>query len=113
MGIPETPKIGEGSTPTYIEDRKVAAELGVAAVGVISLIVLVAQIAFRKRDGRKLREPSKEEYKKVADPIGRIAARHIPTMDSILAKDIADLTKSVGGVKEYLLSEPWEGNPNV
>lgn len=76
-------------------------------------MVLIAQIAFRKKDGRKLREPTKEEYKKVADPIGRIAARHIPTMDSILAKDIADLTKSAGGVKEYLLSEPWEGSLNA
>lgn len=90
-----------------------AAELGVAAVGIISLLILVAQMTFRKRDGRKLREPTKEEYKKVADPIGRIAARHIPTMDSILARDIADLSKTVGGIKEYLLSEPWEGSPNA
>lgn len=107
ISLPKPQKIGAVSTPTFTEDRKVAAELGVAAVGVISLVVLLAQLAFRRKDGRRLREPTKEEYKKVADPIGRIAARHIPTMDSTLAKDIADLSKTAGGIKEYMLSDPW------
>ena len=107
------PKTGDSSIPTFIEDKKVAAELGVAAVGILSLVVLVAQLALRRKDGRKLREPTKEEYKKVADPIGRIAARHTPSMDSTLAKDIADLSKMTGGIKEYMLSDPWEVKANA
>lgn len=96
------------STITSTDDKKVSAELGVAAVGVLSFLVLGLQLMLRRKDGAKLREPTKQEYKAVADPIGRIAARHIPNLNSVLARDIADFTKSMGAAKEYMLSEPWE-----
>jgi hypothetical protein len=94
-------------------ERAVAKELAVAAAGVISAVVLLFQLFGPRPNGTKLREPTKDEYRAMSDPLGRIAARHIPTMNSTLAKDIADLKRSTDGLKEYLQAEPFGRKENL
>jgi len=98
---------GKVSTRESTDERKVAAELATAAVGALSLVILAVQVFGPRRNGNRLREPSKDEYKAIAIPVGRILARHIPTMNTTVAKDIADLSRAIGATKEYLLTVPF------
>jgi hypothetical protein len=118
---PRRPPTGETPTkPSSQEstrepktERAVAKELAVAAAGVISAVVLLFQLFGPRPNGTKLREPTKDEYRAMSDPLGRIAARHIPTMNSTLAKDIADLKRSTDGLKDYLQAEPFGRKENL
>ncbi len=86
--------------------QAVAAELGLALVGLLAIGVSVGRWVARRRN-LELREPSKAEYQAVGVPLGRIASRHLSVeVAPAVVKDVYDLGLAAGGVSNYLLSTP-------
>ncbi|RGC64996.1 hypothetical protein C5N14_30870 [Micromonospora sp. MW-13] len=69
------------------------------------LLVILAGITagLLARSGRHLRQPTRRQVADVADPIGRIAARHLPT--DLLGDDVGDVAEAAAAVHAYVLDE--------
>ncbi len=91
------------SSRTERADPKVAAEL--AAV-VVVLVVAGFALLVRLRTGgeRTLRRPTDHQRARIAAPLGRIAARHVPA--EALTNDVVDLVAAGAATGEYLDDGP-------
>lgn len=102
-----TPRLGPGDTLTEtssIGDKPTAAETTALAVGVLAVVVAGCAFLVRRRMGRKLREPSKQQSTDIAAPLGRILLRHADL--AWLNKDIADGLKAAAAAGAYLNDGP-------
>lgn len=92
--------------PAATRTRTSATGDPVAAGRVVAgLLVIVAGIAagLLARTGRHLRQPTKQQVSEIADPIGRIAARHLPS--EFIGRDLADVTEAAAATHAYVLDD--------
>ena len=71
--------------------------------GILVLTVTWLSLAGRRR-GVKFRQPTVHQRDDIAEPLARIACRHLP-MDA-LGPDFADATLSAAALHDYLLDGP-------
>lgn len=90
---PHTPRSSAGSSR---EAGKVLAGLVVIALGITAAILA--------RRGRGLRQPTPPQLAEICDPVGRIAARHLPL--DLIGPDLADATEAAAAVHGYVLDGP-------
>lgn len=81
-------------------DPKLAGEV---LAGLIALACLWAYTAFGRR-GRHFRQPTTRQVDDVAQPLGNIAARYLPT--DVIGKDLVDATRAAAGVHRYVMDGP-------
>lgn len=93
--------IGEPARKKAPADPKVTAELVVAVVAIVFTGVAVAA-RFRRRV--KMRKPTDRQLSAIADPLARIAARHLPA--EALNADLADAVAMTAAVTAYAGAGP-------
>ena|ERR1043165_8128340 len=97
--IPVTPAAAR--TRTYSAgDAKVA---GKFVRGVLAILAGTAA-ALLARSDRHLRQPTPEQLAEIADPLGAILARHLPT--EVLHESLIDGTSAAAAVHAYVLDGP-------
>lgn len=87
------------------ERRESAAATTALAVGLIGMIVVVADGLIRRaeRDAR-LRRPSKDQVQALAEPVAALAVRYLPV--GLVGPTILDITAAGSAVGSYLLDGP-------
>lgn len=101
--LPPSPAIAAAArtrTSSPAGDSKVAAKF---VRGLIAILTGTAA-ALLARNGRHLRQPTAEQIGDVADPLGAILARHLPT--ELLSDDLVDITSAAAGAHAYVLDGP-------
>lgn len=100
---PITGRSPRTTAPTsQARQREIEKGMGRALVGALTVVWIAARWALRARQ-RDLRRPTPEEYSGVADPIGRILARHAPVeFAPDLIMDIMDGSEAAGALVLYL-----------
>lgn len=102
-----TPRLGPGDTLTETSstgDKPTAVQTTALAVGVLAVVVAGFAFVVRRRMGRKLREPTKQQSTDIASPLGRILLRHADL--AWLSPDIADGLKAAAATGAYLNDGP-------
>jgi len=103
---PSTPRPDDGTPRTRISSRGEPEppdpELTAELIGIVlGLLAMGASLAVRRlRRGRDLRQPTNEQLDAVADPLGAIAARHLPKI--VGTADLRDGIKAGRAVRDYL-----------
>jgi len=104
---PLTPSPGRGERRTSSSTGRPPVVDTAAVAGAISGFLLVvlgfAAWALRRR-GFELRVPDEKERAEVADPVARIASRHLDL--SMLSPDVADATQAVAATAAYAQTSP-------
>lgn len=103
------PKLGRDGIPTDTSspgkadkaDLKLTAELVATIVG---LGFIGAAWVVRQRKGRKLRQPTKAQKQNMAEPLARIAGRHVPV--DWLNADLVDLVEAGSAFGAYVNDGP-------
>lgn len=100
---PRVPSL-EAPTPTATSSR--AGDPKVAGEVIAGLIALACGYAawFFGRRRRTFRQPTVHEIDDIANPLGSLAARHLPT--EFISKDLVDATHAAGAVHRYLIDGP-------
>lgn len=80
---------------------EVAGRLAATVVGGLAL-VLGYLVAMRR--GVRLRQPTDAELKAVGDPLGRIAARHVPV--AVINEDLLDAADAADAIGRYVKAGP-------
>lgn len=78
--------------------------------GLIAIACGIAFAAFSRR-GLLFRQPTRGEISEVTDPLGRVAARHLP-MD-LIGPDLMDLTEAAAAGHSYVLAGPIITRPDM
>jgi hypothetical protein len=78
--------------------------------GLIAIACGIAFAAFSRR-GLLFRQPTRGEISDVTDPLGRVAARHLP-MD-LIGPDLLDLTEAAAAGHSYVLAGPIIARPDM
>lgn len=83
-----------------------AGDIKVAGEVVAGLIALVCGYAawFLGRRRIAFRQPTTEQLQNVAQPVGAIVARHVPT--EFISRDLVDGTRAAGALHAYLTDGP-------
>lgn len=99
---PTVPRVAAlAPTPTSSAgDPKIAAQV---VAGLLALACGIAYGLFARR-GRHFRQPSTRQITDIADPVGAILARHLPT--EFISKDLVDATAAAGATHAYLVDGP-------
>lgn len=94
----------EAPTPTPTSSR--AGDPKLAGEVIAGLFALVCGYAawFCGRRRMAFRQPTPREVDDIAIPLGRLAARHLPT--EVISKDLVDATHAAGAVHRYLTAGP-------
>lgn len=87
-------------------DPKVGARV---VAGLIALACGLAFTAFSRR-GLIFRQPTREQVDDIAEPLGRIIARHLPT--EIIGPDLLDGTAAAAAVHGYFIDGPLVERPD-
>lgn len=105
--LPDPTPARPGRTATSsVGDPKVGARV---VAGLIALACGLAFTAFSRR-GLVFRQPTREQVDDVADPLGRIIARHLPT--DIIGPDLLDGTAAAAAVHGYVIHGPLITRPD-
>lgn len=99
---PPSPRPDDEPTRTAISSvsKPSAAEATALMVGVLGLVVAGAAFVVRLRTRRKLREPTSQQRRDIAAPLGRILLRRADL--TLLGPDIADLLQAGAATGAYL-----------
>jgi len=112
---PSGPPASPASTRTSASptDRgEIAAAMGKALVGLLTIAVAIATWLTQRPDGRRLRQPTRDDYHAVTKPLGRIGARHVPVdVAPAVVKSLLDAGEAAGGVSLYLTTGPLLEQP--
>lgn len=87
--------------PAEPPDPKIMAAATLAVVGIA---VVGAARAVRALSGRLLRKPTKPQQRAIAEPLGRLAGRHLPGW--LVNEDMKDLIEAGGALSAYLEDGP-------
>ena len=83
-------------------DAQVVEAMATAVVGVLAFGMLGARLLLRRR-GVEVRPMSPADKEAIAEPLGRIGARHVPLgLAPDWVKDFADLGETAGAFSNYL-----------
>ncbi len=100
--VPASPRRDDEPTRTAISSvsKPSAAEATALMVGVVGLVVTGVAFVVRLRTRRKLREPTAQQRRDIAAPLGRILLRRADL--TLLGPDIADLLQAGAATGAYL-----------
>ncbi|WP_163570763.1 hypothetical protein [Fodinicola feengrottensis] len=80
-------------------------------VGVVGLVFLGGAWMYRQRTRQKLRMPTDTESRRIAAPLGRIAARHADL--GILGPDLTDVILAGTAFGAYVNKAPLADGPDI
>ncbi len=92
-----------GGTTDPVERRKQARNTSKLVKGLLKIVIVSAE-ALLGRMGREFRRPEEHQIDGVAQPLARIAVRHLDL--SYISDDLLDLTEAGGGLSDYILEGP-------
>lgn len=93
-------RTGISSRSKNAGDPKVAGEV---FAGLIAIVCLWAYTVAGRR-GRHFRQPTEPQVDDIARPLGRIAARYLPT--ELINDTLVDATHAAAGVHRYVIDGP-------
>jgi hypothetical protein len=105
---PRTPTSSIGDVPVRKPDVK---EIVPLVIGLLGLVVAGGTWVVRRRTGRKLRQPTKDHTRAVAEPLARIMSRHADV--SLLGPDLADIIAAGAAAGAWLNDGPLLEGPAV
>lgn len=91
---------GTSGTSSPRGDAKTAGEVVAGLIGILCAVAFT----WAARRSWHFRQPTEPEIESVAVPLGKIAARHLPT--DAIAPDLIDATRAVKGAHSYVLAGP-------
>ncbi len=92
-----------GTTERAPATRKQAQNTSKLVKGLLKMAVVVVE-AVMKRAGREFRRPEEHQLDGVAQPLARVAVRHLDV--SYISDDLMDLTEAGGALSDYILDGP-------
>jgi hypothetical protein len=109
---PDAPDSTPTSTSTPSGDSLVTAkDAGIAIAGIVCVLTMGVSwlVMARTRGAASLRQPTKQQARDIAQPLARIAARHVDA--SLLHPDLGDALMAISATGAYIGDGPLRSRP--